>query len=151
MKKIRFSANFHATDAGGNSVIQFAAGQEYPADDPEALRCIARGIAEEVDVPDEQPAGPTRTDLDAALQALPDGNTDPDYVVGAMRTFFGDLFTDDDEALVRDLVKPPAAPAPAPAPSAAEEPAQAVDVVSETPAEPTAAPAPAPAGRGKRQ
>lgn len=56
MKKIRFSANFHETDAGGNSVIRFAAGQDYPADDAEAIRCVARGIAEEVEVDEEAPA-----------------------------------------------------------------------------------------------
>lgn len=58
MKKIRFSANFHETDAGGNSVIRFAAGQDYPADDAEAIRCVARGIAKEVEVEDEAPADP---------------------------------------------------------------------------------------------
>ena len=48
----------------------------------------------------------TRNSLDRALADLPGGNTDPDYVVGAMRSYFGDLFTADDESRVRDLVKP---------------------------------------------
>lgn len=48
----------------------------------------------------------TRNSLDRALADLPGGDTDPDYVVGAMRSYFGDLFTADDESRVRDLVKP---------------------------------------------
>lgn len=161
MKKIRFSANFHETGAGGNSGIRFAAGQDYPADDAEAIRCIARGIAHEVEVPDEQPASPTRADLDAALLALPDGNTDADYVVRAMRSFFGDLFTEDDEVRVRDLVKAPAPPPPAPTTVSEAAPAAAETVAAEAeasapaptvPSEAPAAPAPAPAaGRAKRQ
>jgi hypothetical protein len=47
----------------------------------------------------------TRADLDAALATLPGENTDPDYVVRAMRSHFGDLFRAEDEARVRELVK----------------------------------------------
>jgi hypothetical protein len=59
----------------------------------------------------QAPASPPidRAHLDAALLALIDQNqTDADYVVGAMRRFYGDLFVDADEAFVRDLVKAPA-------------------------------------------
>ncbi len=55
----------------------------------------------------EAPSGPPRAKLDQALATLPGDNTDPDYVVRAMRSHFGDLFTDGDEATVRDLVKAP--------------------------------------------
>lgn len=48
-----------------------------------------------------------RANLDAALADLPGGNTEPDYVVRGMREFFGALFTDADEAKVRDLVIAP--------------------------------------------
>lgn len=48
----------------------------------------------------------TREALDATLATLPGDQTDPDYVVSSMRGYFGDLFTPDDEARVRDLVKP---------------------------------------------
>lgn len=48
-----------------------------------------------------------RANLDAALADLPGENKDPDYVVRAMREFFGALFTDSDEAKVRELVVSP--------------------------------------------
>lgn len=47
-----------------------------------------------------------RMHLDHALAQLPGDQTDPEYVVRMMRSFYGDLFTDADELLVRDLVKP---------------------------------------------
>lgn len=53
MKKIRFNVNFYGTDSAGNSRAVFEAGKDYPADDAEARRCIARGISTEVEVPDE--------------------------------------------------------------------------------------------------
>lgn len=49
----------------------------------------------------------SRKALDAALNALPGDKVDPDYVVGSMRSFYGDLFTQEDEARVRELVKAP--------------------------------------------
>ena len=49
----------------------------------------------------------SRTALDSALAALPGEQSDPDYVVGSMRSHFGDLFTQEDEDLVRELVKVP--------------------------------------------
>lgn len=55
---------------------------------------------------------PTREELDAAIAGLPGDNTDPDYVVNAMRTHFGDLFTAGDELMVREavVVKPSGKP-----------------------------------------
>lgn len=50
MNRILFSQTFFATDGSGNSKPQFEAGKHYPADDAEAKRCIARGIAEAIDV-----------------------------------------------------------------------------------------------------
>jgi hypothetical protein len=47
-----------------------------------------------------------RAHLDNALKALPGGNHDPEYVVRSMRSFYGELFTDEDEQVVRSLVKP---------------------------------------------
>lgn len=50
-----------------------------------------------------------RAELDEALATLPGHESDANYVVSAMRSHFGDLFTADDEAKVRELVKPSAA------------------------------------------
>ena len=49
--------------------------------------------------------GPIRADLDKALSELPGDQTDPEYVVKAMSAHFGELFTAEDEAKVRELVK----------------------------------------------
>lgn len=54
------------------------------------------------------PNAPTREQLDAALAQLPGDYTDADYVVNGMRSHYGELFTDADEAKVRELVKPKA-------------------------------------------
>lgn len=59
MNRILFSQTFFATDVSGNSKPQFEAGKHYPTDDAEAKRCIARGIATEVDVPDAEVEGAT--------------------------------------------------------------------------------------------
>ena len=48
-----------------------------------------------------------RAEVDKAIASLPGENTDPDYVVNAMRSHFKALFTDADEAKVRELVKSP--------------------------------------------
>lgn len=69
MKRILFSSTFFATDTSGNSKPQFEAGKHYPPDDAEARRCIARGIAAEVDVEDEQPAAAADAPADAAAGA----------------------------------------------------------------------------------
>lgn len=58
MKRIQFSQTFFETDGSGNHRPRFEAGKHYPADDAEAQRCVARGIAEEVDVPDPEPEQP---------------------------------------------------------------------------------------------
>lgn len=52
-----------------------------------------------------------RAALDSALRELPGEYDDPDYVVGAMRSHFGDIFTASDEAKVRELVVTPQGPA----------------------------------------
>jgi hypothetical protein len=59
MKRILFSATFFD---GGEE--RYQAGKHYPADDAEAARCVARGIAKEVDVADEPAAAP---DADAGI------------------------------------------------------------------------------------
>lgn len=48
----------------------------------------------------------SREALDAALASLPGNQTDADYVVRAMRSYFGDVFSADDEAKVHEAVKP---------------------------------------------
>lgn len=50
------------------------------------------------------PPAITREALDAALAQLPADYTDPEYVLTHMRSHFGDLFTAEDEAKVRELV-----------------------------------------------
>lgn len=47
-----------------------------------------------------------RAALTVALNQLPGDYRDADYVVRAMREHFGDVFTEADEDLVRDRVKP---------------------------------------------
>lgn len=49
--------------------------------------------------------------LDRDITMLPGHQTDPGYVVSGMRAFYGDVFTDADEAAVRALVVPPKLPA----------------------------------------
>jgi hypothetical protein len=72
VKKIRFSANFNDTGPTGTSYARYEAGKDYPADDAEAQRCIARGIAAEVDVPDEPEAEPVAADAVAEpVEAAP--------------------------------------------------------------------------------
>lgn len=71
MKRIRFSADWFETDLSGNSRPRFEAGKDYPADDEEAVRCVARGIAEEVDVADapDAPAADATAAKKAAKKA----------------------------------------------------------------------------------
>lgn len=57
----------------------------------------------------------TRSELEAALSALPGDYADAEYVVNGMRGYFRELFTAEDEARVRDLVKPVAPTRPGPA------------------------------------
>lgn len=72
MKRILFSYTFFATDSSGNSKPQFEAGKHYPADDAEAVRCIARGIAAEVEVDD-----PPAEAADGATAAAEEGAAAP--------------------------------------------------------------------------
>ena len=58
----------------------------------------------------KQTGAPTRKALDEAIASLPGEQTDPDYVVNAMRAHFGDLFTAGDEMVVRETVIKPADP-----------------------------------------
>lgn len=57
---------------------------------------------------EKQDGPPTREQLDFILSELPGDNDNPDYVVGRLSDYFGDLFTEDDELYVRELVKAPA-------------------------------------------
>jgi hypothetical protein len=66
MKVIRFHAPFFGTDAAGNHCEQFSAGKDYPAENEEARRCIARGLAEEVEVADPEPAADGAADAGGA-------------------------------------------------------------------------------------
>lgn len=60
----------------------------------------------------EQPTPVSREALDLTLSELPGDQTDPEYVVARLRSYFGALFTVDDEARVRELVKQPEAKKP---------------------------------------
>lgn len=53
------------------------------------------------------PPAKTRDGLDKALAGLPGDQIDPEYVVNSLRRHFGDLFTDADEAIVRERVIAP--------------------------------------------
>jgi len=88
------------------TLIPVAKDGEYLEVHPTALAQHKQLGWRECEKRDIEPAGPTRAELDSALASLPGTYTDPDYVVRSMRSHFGDLFTDADEATVRDLVKP---------------------------------------------
>jgi hypothetical protein len=65
MKAIRYTQSFHAVGEHGFSAPVYEAGKDYPVTD-ETRRHVARGIAEEVDLPDPAaeaapaPAAPSR-------------------------------------------------------------------------------------------
>lgn len=84
---------FKGVPAGEIYPVEYEPGDECP---PE-LEAGAR----ELGALDE---GPTRVGLNIALAQLPGSNTDPEYVLRAMRHYFGALFTDADEATVRQAV-----------------------------------------------
>lgn len=69
MKMIRFNADFFGTDGSGNSRKLFEAGKDYPPDNEEAKRGIARGIAEEVDV--DEPEVPAADPAASAADSKP--------------------------------------------------------------------------------
>lgn len=98
------------------------AGSLVDVDEPVAKNLLHRGKARVATTEDLTAAGrevaadtdadtdaPTREQLDAALAALPGEYKDADYVVNQMRAHWGDVFTDADEAKVRELVKTAAA------------------------------------------
>ncbi|WP_313818729.1 hypothetical protein [Cupriavidus sp.] len=123
------------------------AGTVVQLDSSRAQHFIDTGAAVLVKDDDHRSAA-ARAELDKALASLPGENTDPDYVVGAMRAHFKDLFTEADEAKVRDLVKEPAStgtqegPQGERAATASEAPAPA-PTAAQAPEEKKAAPAPA--------
>lgn len=88
---------FKAPDPRAGTVAQL--------DSSRAQHFIDTGSA--VLVKEDHRSAVARAELDKALASLPGDNTDPDYVVGAMRVHFKGLFTDADEAKVRELVKAP--------------------------------------------
>lgn len=111
MPRVKFITAGHSHMAGN-----FSAGDTYTGDEAvcrhfvEDARCAVWDNVQEVQAPGQQPDGaPTREELDAALAALPGDHVDPAYVLRAMRSHFGDLFTDDDASRVCELVKAPAA------------------------------------------
>ena len=91
----RFKTAFRGVPNGEIYPIDYNPGDHCPSELAEAAKSLDALESDEV----------TRADLDAALAELPDGQADPDYVIDGMRVHFGDLFTDDDEEKVRDLVK----------------------------------------------
>lgn len=89
------------TPDGAVGLIKGAFGDLFTAEDEAAVRAFFT------------PKVPTREDLDKAIAALPGTETDADYVVRAMGAHFGEVFTDDDEKRVRELVKADAPRPPA--------------------------------------
>lgn len=59
MKRILFSTTFY-----NEGIPQFEAGKHYAADDAEAIRCIARGIAKEVDIDDQDLVAESKKEAD---------------------------------------------------------------------------------------
>jgi len=89
---------FKAPDPRAGTVVQL--------DSSRAQHFIDTGAAELVK-DDEHRSTVARAELDRALASIPQDETDADYLVGAMRAHFKGVFTDDDEAKVRELVKAP--------------------------------------------
>lgn len=109
------------------------AGTVAQMDSSRGQQLIDAGAADRMAENGEAPRDNLRAELDAALASLPGENSDPEYVVRAMRSHFGAVFTDADETRVREVVVAPAAQAPATAPeptssdtapAAASEPAK---------------------------
>ncbi|MEN7529334.1 hypothetical protein [Cupriavidus sp. DL-D2] len=117
---------FKAPDPRGGTVVQM--------DSSRGQHFIDTGAAVLVKEDDHRSAA-ARAELDKALAELPGENDDPEYVVGAMRSHFKGLFTDEDEAKVRELVKVPAgAPEGQPASESAAADAAPVAAADEKPA-----------------
>ncbi|MFD2298394.1 hypothetical protein QRO11_12060 [Paracidovorax citrulli] len=101
------------------------AGMTVRMDSSRGQQLIDAGAADRVAENGDAPRDNLRAELDAALAGLPGENSDPDYVVRAMRSHFGAVFSDADEARVREVVVASAAPEPSDAaPAAAPEPAK---------------------------
>lgn len=94
---------FKAPDPRAGTVVQL--------DSSRAQHFIDTGAAVLVKEDDHRTAA-ARAELEKALAELPGENTNPDYVVGAMRAHFKGVFTDEDEAKVREIVKAPNAGTP---------------------------------------
>lgn len=94
---------FKETDPRAGTVVQM--------DSSRGQHFIDTGAAVLVNEDDHRTAT-ARAELDKALSELPGENTDPDYVVGAMRAHFKGVFTDEDEAKVREIVTAPNAGTP---------------------------------------
>lgn len=77
------------------------------ADRSNAAESVPKVTLKSDQVKNEVQPTATREQLDKAIAELPGDQTNPDYVVGAMRDFFKDVFTDDDEAKIRELVIAP--------------------------------------------
>ncbi len=118
------------------------AGTVAQMDSSRGQQLIDAGAADRVAENGDAPRADPRAALDAALESLPGENTDPDYVVRAMRSHFGAVFTDADEARVREVVVAPVVPTPPPAPAdeAAAAPAPAPAPEPEPEPEPEPAP-----------
>jgi hypothetical protein len=91
----------------------FPIGELVEVDSEVAVRKLSNHPHFAVELRGDEQAGnqagnlPSREELDAALASLPGEYNDPDYVVNGMRAHFGGVFTEADEATVRELVKAP--------------------------------------------
>ena len=95
---------FKAPDPRAGSIAQMDSKRgQYFVDSGAAVRLKEDGSEDQVS---EESAPRTRASLDGAIAQLPGDHTDADYVVSGMRSYYGQVFTQDDEVRIRDVVKP---------------------------------------------
>lgn len=102
---MKFIKTFHGVPNGEIYPVKYSAGDECPPE-LEAGAAATGAIEANKQEGTRSPTARGRSELDEALLELPGEHNDADYVVNGMRSHFGAVFTADDEAKVRDLVKP---------------------------------------------
>ena len=128
------------------------AGMTARMDSSRGQQLIDAGSADAVpDGADGARFADARAALDIALRQLPGDNDDPDYVVRAMRSHFGAVFTDADEAKVREVVvAPQVAPVEPAALADAPKILQSEPLAESAAAQENEPPMPAKPARGKK-
>jgi hypothetical protein len=105
MRTVRFLERRTVDYLDGAGEQVYEAGSVHTFRDDKAQRWVTRNAAVYFEAKPPEEAADPRAELAAALAALPGEYTDPDFVVNGMRGHFGVLFTEEDEATVRNLVK----------------------------------------------